>query len=159
MKNFDKHFYDFIYGTIHHHNYADNRANELIGMYGMGKYLELGAGCGILVKALRDKGCEAWGIEVSDYALSEKCSDFLIKGDMRDIPFPDNYFDVVHSWAVFGYVDEEGTEKAIKECKRLGNHQYHTIDLVQSELSPNYSYDYIFMKPKEWWDERIKNDA
>lgn len=153
---FDEHFYNFIYGTIHHHEYADNRANELIGMYGKVRFLELGAGCGILVKALREKGAEAWGIEISDYALSESCSEFLVKGDIREIPFLDNSFDVVHSWAVFGYVDEAGTKKAIKECKRVGNKQYHTIDLQQK---PPYSYDYVFMKPREWWDERIKNDT
>jgi ubiquinone/menaquinone biosynthesis C-methylase UbiE len=164
---FDKHFYDFIYGTIHHHDYADNRANELIRMYGKGRYLEVGAGCGILTQALRDKGCDAWGIELSEYAVSESCAgEFLLLGDVRSIAFPDNSFDVVHSWAVFGYNNEADTEEAIKEVQRVGSRQYHTID-YQIALVPHmnkdgiaqYPYDYVFMKPRPWWDERMKNDA
>jgi ubiquinone/menaquinone biosynthesis C-methylase UbiE len=162
MSNFDKHFYDFIYGTIHHHDYADNRANELIRMYGKVRFLELGAGCGILVKALQDKGCESYGIEISDYAVSERCTDHLIKGDARKIPFPDNSFDVVHSWAMFGYNSEEDTEKIIKECKRIGKNQYHSMDSQIASIphmQGHYPYGYVFMKPKEWWDERIKNEG
>jgi ubiquinone/menaquinone biosynthesis C-methylase UbiE len=154
---FDKHFYDFIYGTIHHHDYADGRAEWLIQKYGKARFLEIGAGCGILVKALREKGADAWGIEISDYAVSENCCPgFLSKGDMREIPFPDQSFDVVHSQAVFGYLDEKGTEKAIEECKRVGKHQFHSIDL---QVTAPYPYDYVFMRPRPWWDERISNDA
>lgn len=157
IEKFSKEFYDFIYGTIHHHSYADNRANELIRMYGKVRFLEIGAGCGILVKTLREKGADAWGIEISDYALSESCaSEYLVKGDARTIPFQDNSFDVVHSWAVFGYCNEQDTEKEIEECLRVGKKQYHTIDLQQKEP---YSYGYIFMRSREWWDERIKNDT
>ncbi len=157
---FDQNFYNFIYGTIHHHDYAESRANELIRMYGKVRFLELGAGCGILTKALRDQGADAYAIEISDYAISENCAgEFMQKADAQNIPFKDNSFDVIHSWAMFGYNNQEETEKIIAECKRLGSKQYHTIDFVQSLFTPNYSYGYIFMEPREWWDERIKNDA
>lgn len=162
MTKFDRPFYDFIYGTIHHHDYADNRANELIRMFGKGRYLEIGAGCGILVQSLRDKGCESWGLDLSEYAVSEACSPYLIRGDARAIPFPDNYFGLVHSWAMFGYFDEAGTGKAIEECNRVGARQYHTIDFQIASIphmKNSYPYGYVFMKPREWWDERINNEA
>jgi len=153
---FDKRFYDFIYGSIHHHEYAENRAAELIKMYGTGPSLEIGCGCGILVDELRRQGAEAYGIDISEYAMSEACSEFVAQADAREIPFPDGRFDLVHSWAVFGYNDEKGTRQMIDEVNRVGRKQYHTIDFQQKMP---YSHGYVFMKPRDWWDERIGNDA
>lgn len=164
MDKFGRWFYDFIYGTIHHHDYAPDRAEELIRIYGKVKFLEVGCGCGILVKELRDRGADAWGIDVSDYAISENCAgEFVQKSDAQNIPFDDGYFDVVHSWAMFGYNTEQETEQIIKECNRVGRNQYHTIDyqisLISHMRDNNYPYGYIFMKPREWFDERIKNEG
>ena len=159
MQKFDKHFYDFIYGTIHHHN-IEGRADELIRTLGKGRWLEIGAACGYFVKLLREKGVDAWGIEISDYAVSESCAPgYLLKADAQNIPFPDNHFDVVTSWAVFGYNNEAETEQIIREVNRVGAKQYHTIDYQITDMAPNYPYDYVFMKPREWFDKRMKNYA
>lgn len=156
MLKFSQHFYNFIYGTIHHHEYAEGRASELIKMYGKGPSLEIGCGCGILVKAMRDQGAEAVGIDVSGYAASEACSEFVTRADARELPFPDDHFDLVHSWAVFGYNDEAGTRQMISEVKRVGRKQYHTIDF---QVKDPYPYGYIFMKPRPWWDGLMENGA
>jgi ubiquinone/menaquinone biosynthesis C-methylase UbiE len=156
MPKFDSDFYNFIYGSIHHHEYADNRANELIRMYGKGTSLEIGCGCGILVKAMRNKGAKAFGMDISEYATSEACSEFIIRADARKLPFHDDSFDLVHSWAVLGYNDEAETRQIISELNRVGRKQYHTIDLQQKEP---YTHGYVFMRPRPWWDEQIRNDA
>jgi SAM-dependent methyltransferase len=156
-RKFDQSFYDFIYGSIHHHEYAEHRARELIAIYGKGRFLEIGCACGILVKAMREQGADAWGIDISDYAIAQSCSpEFVRQADMRAIPFPDAQFDLIHSWAVFGYLDEAGTIEAIEECKRVGLRQYHTIDF---QITPPYPYGYVSMRPRTWWDLRIQNDC
>lgn len=149
---FPKEFYDFIYGSVHHHDYAEYRSTELINRFGKVKFLDIGCSCGILVKKLIEKGAEAYGIEVSDYALSQSCApEWVQKGDIRNIPFPDDYFDVVHSCSVFGYTPEKDVYQSISECLRVGKIQSHAIDY---ETSPP-SYGYKFMKPREWWYERL----
>ena len=149
---FPEEFYDFTYGSVHHHSYADGRADYLIQRYGKVKFLDIGCACGILVKILREKGAQAWGIEVSRYALSQSCSPkFTVYGDIRAIPFPDNFFDVVHSQAVLGYFPRKDIEKAISECKRVGKLQCHTTDT--SILPP--AYGYRFMEPLEWWQNKF----
>ncbi len=163
---FNEFFYNFIYGTIHHHEYAAGRAEYLIKTYGPVRFLDVGCACGIMVQALRDQGAEAWGVDISDYANANKCTEFMVQGDMQKLPFDDNSFDVVHSWASFGYLDEAGTERALVECKRVGKAQYHTIDYqiasvpdMHKDGVAHYPYGYVFMQPRLWWDERITNDA
>ena len=75
----------------------------LIQKYGKSQILDIGTGCGYLVKLLREKGCDAWGLEVSDYALENSCiPEFIRKGDIRNIPFAASSFDVnpTISWTV-----------------------------------------------------------
>lgn len=170
IENFSKDFYDFIYGTIHHHDYVAGRAAELIKMYGKVRFLEVGCACGCLVKALRDHGADAYGIDKSQYAISESCAgEYIQLADAQNLPFKDGEFDVVHSWAMFGYNNEAETEAILRECQRVGKIQYHTIDyqiadipyMTKDKLTTGvtYPYGYVFMQPREWWDERIKNDA
>lgn len=147
--SFDKNFYDFIYGSIHHHDYAGSRADYLISRFGKVKFLDIGCGCGILVKELRARGAKAWGIDVSDYALSVSCAPkWCLKGDVRAIPFEDGFFDVVHSLAMHGYYPEADIDIAIAECKRVGDKQAHNIDIY----CPVPAYGYNFMRPSEYWE-------
>lgn len=151
---FPREFYDFIYGSVHHHSYADGRADYLIERFGRVKFLDIGCACGILVKALRDRGAEAWGIEVSDYALANSCApEWVRKGDIRQIPFPDGFFDVAHSQAVMGYFPESDVELAITECKRVGSQQFHSIDTNCRVPEAGYK----FMRPLEYWREVFPN--
>lgn len=146
---FPKEFYDFIYGSVHHHG-MESRADYLINRFGQVKILDVGTGCGHLVKLLRERGAKAYGIEVSDYALSQSCaSEWVQKGDIRNIPFPDNYFDVVTSQAIHGYYSEADIEKAVSECRRVGKQQFHSIDTN----CPIPAYGYKFMKPLEYWQK------
>lgn len=147
---FPKEFYDFIYGSVHHHNYADGRADYLIERFGKVKFLDVGCACGILVKALRDKGAEAWGIDPSVYAISQSCApEYTQVGDVRSIPFENGFFDVVHSQAVHGYYPESDIEQAIAECKRAGSEQFHNIDTNCHVPEAGYK----FMRSIEYWQD------
>jgi SAM-dependent methyltransferase len=149
---FDEAYYDHIWGTIHRHDYTEDSANYLIAQYGVCRILDVGCGCGFLVKTLREKGCDAYGIDISDYALANTCaSGFVTKGDIRSIPYTDNAFDVVHVNGVMGYFPIEDTDKAIAECKRVAPQQFFNIDYAPQ---PD-EYGFVFMMPKEWWDERL----
>ncbi len=59
------------------------------------RVLDLGCGLGFLVRALRELGVEAYGIDVSEYAVKQ--GENLTQVDITEekIPFNDEYFDLV----------------------------------------------------------------
>ncbi len=149
---FDKIYYDQIWGTIHRHDYCESLANQLISKYGKCRILDIGTGCGELVRILREKGCDAWGIDVSDYAIDNSCcKEYVRKGDIRDIPFGDNRFDLIHSQGVWGYFPEADVDKAWSECRRAGKHQEHNIDVDDYDET----HAYTLFKSREWWNNKL----
>ena len=64
------------------------------------KVLDVGCAKGFMVKALREQWIEAWGVDVSEYALStapEDVRELLYRVDLNKeaLPFADGYFDCV----------------------------------------------------------------
>lgn len=148
---FDKEYYRQIWGTIHRHDYCESLATQLIAKYGVGRYLDIGTGCGYLVKMLRDKGCEAWGLELSNYAVAESHG-YVRQGDVRDIPFASG-FDVVHSQGLWEYLPESDISKAWVECQRVGRAQEHNIDTTEDTAV--WVKDFVIYKSAEWWRNRF----
>lgn len=152
---FDKKYYDDIWGSIggvHRHDYTESLSNRLISQYGKVRILDGGTGCGHLVKLLREKGCDAWGFDVSEYAIENSCAKgYVVKAHASHLPFSDGFFDVVHSNGLFGYDMEVGP--IIKELKRVGKIQDHNIDTAECDLPPEFKI--INVKPRAWWDEQF----
>lgn len=149
---FDKQYYYDIWGTVHRHDYTESLANMLIAKYGKVRYIDLGTACGHLIKTLREKGCDAWGLDISDYAIENSCArDHVKQGSITNIPFDSNSFEVVHSQGVWGYFPEEDIQKAWTECKRVGKIQHHNIDY--NDDIPEHQY--LVIKSKEWWNSRL----
>ncbi len=152
MPTFDKKYYDDIWGTVHRHDYTESLANSLIAKYGKVRILDCGTGCGHLVKLLREKGSDAWGFDISDYALANCCAPgYVVKAHASKLPFSDQSFDVVHSNGLFGY--DEDVDQIIKELKRVGRIQQHNIDTSECILPPEFRI--INIKPRTWWDEQL----
>lgn len=155
MSKFDKQYYENLWGTVHRHDYCESLANDLIQRYGKCRILDIGTGCGYLVKVLREKGCTAIGIDVSFYALSN-CHSYeglcAVYGDIRSIPFPTNAFDVVHSQGVWEYIPKNAIQRAWLECKRVGKIQHHTIDYKGSVLGEE---DFVTSETEQWWKDQF----
>lgn len=152
---FDKQYYENIWGSVHRHNYADGIADRLIRQYSKCRILDIGTGCGYLVKVLRDRGCDAWGLEISDYALENSCAKgYVLKGTVVDIPFKDDSFDVIHSQGLWEYVKEEDVDRAVSEVYRVGRYQEHNYD-AEEQWNPEEHHK-ITIKPRAWWVEKLK---
>lgn len=121
------------------------------------KVLEIGCAKGFLVKHLRDNGVEAWGIDVSDYAISqapENIKDFVQVWDATEpLPFKDNEFDAVISYEVLEHIEESASLALLAECRRVGKDQIHMIGCIEYDFGGDHTH--INLKPFTWWADKF----
>ncbi len=87
------------------------------------KILEIGSNIGIQLLCLQKMGFEnLYGIEPQEYAvqLSKKSTKNIniIKGDVFDIPFKDEFFDIVFTSGVLIHIHKRNIKKDMKEIYR-----------------------------------------
>ena len=151
--NFDEKYFENLWGSVHRHDYADSWISVFKQDYpGIKSSLDIGTGCGHLVKRLREEGYDAWGTEVSEYALENTCAPgYVVYGDVRDLPFKDNKFDLVFSSGLWSYIPEDEVPGAVAECHRVGKIQRHNIDHDKCLKIPGFAT----WKSIEWWNEKL----
>ena len=86
------------------------------------RVLDVGCAKGYMVKAFREQGMEAWGVDVSEYALSASPEDIrkhLYRVDLNkdSLPFSDEYFDCVTLLGTIECLDNY--DKVISEIRRV----------------------------------------
>jgi len=90
------------------------------------KILEVGTNIGNQLFHLQSQGfTNLYGIEIQDrainYAKHRTDNLNIIKGDALDIPFKDNYFDVVFTHGVLIHISPDNIQKVLKEIYRVTN--------------------------------------
>jgi len=101
--------------------------------------LDVGCGKGFMLYDLWRliPGIKINGIDFSDYAIKnckEEMSPFLQVGDARNIPFPDNSFDVVFSITTLHNLDREGCAQGLREIERVSRGKsFVTLDAYRNE--------------------------
>ena len=77
---YNSYFFNEFYQENGGGNYTDSKfwtpffemiAERIVDIFNPKKVLDAGCACGYLVAALRDKGVEAYGIDISDYAIEK----------------------------------------------------------------------------------------
>lgn len=102
------------------------------------KILEVGTNVGNQLLYLQSQGFEnLYGIEIQDRAInfSKQRSDNLniIKGDALDIPFKDNYFDLVFTSGVLIHISPSNIEKVLLEIIRVSNKYIWGLEYFSEE--------------------------
>lgn len=131
------------------------------------RVLDCGAAFGYIVKRLRDKGIDAWGIDISQYALSqapEEVKAYLMHGSIGSLPWPDQSFDMVTSFSTLEHLPPEILPKAISEIKRVAG---RGIIAVTPGDDPHFDEDITHQtkEPLSWWRSQfppefeVRNDA
>lgn len=125
------------------------------------KVLEIGCAKGFVVQDLRDMGVDAWGLDVSEYAIGEadpSVQPYLIQGDARTAlsQFKNKEFDVVFSLRVLTCFDDVDLPTLVSELNRIAKYQFHVID--ESVGKKQGTSKYYNSKPlSEWlvynWDK------
>jgi SAM-dependent methyltransferase len=86
------------------------------------RVLDIGCAKGFLVKDLLQEGLDAFGLDVSRYALTH-CEPEVVGrlhlGSAVELPFPDASFDAVLSINTIHNLDRHGCLKALREMRRV----------------------------------------
>lgn len=125
------------------------------------RILDIGCGKGFLLfdflKILPD--AEIYGIDISEYGIAnskEEIRDRLQVGNATQLPWPDNYFDLVISINTFHNLHNYDLDKALKEMERVGKaHKYLCVEAYRTEEEKaNLLYWQVtceaFCTPEEW---------
>ncbi|MBW3590228.1 MAG: class I SAM-dependent methyltransferase [Actinobacteria bacterium] len=111
--------------------------------------MDVGCGFGVLVKALRDRGIEAFGIDVSEYAVSQVDSEireYCQLGSITD-PLPQGYDLIVCIEVVEHLSPKEALEAVENMCR-------NTEDLIFSSTSEDFREPtHLNVRPMEYWAE------
>lgn len=99
------------------------------------KCLDVGCGTGKLVYFLRKFGIEAYGVDVSKYAIEKAdktIKPYLKGGDITNISYNDNTFDLVVSFDVLEHLERPKLRKALDESIRVSKkwilHKIYTYE-------------------------------
>jgi ubiquinone/menaquinone biosynthesis C-methylase UbiE/glycosyltransferase involved in cell wall biosynthesis len=133
------------------------RADYLMSKAGRVKILDIGCAMGYLVKRLRDRGADAWGIDISKYAISHAPYDvkpYLKVGSADKLPWGDKEFDLVVSFSVFEHLPESIVQGAISEVIRVGK---QGIISVTPGDNPHFDEDITHQtkQPLAWWRQQF----
>ncbi len=156
--------------------YKDERwypvAKDIISYYGLSYYdlhpgskiLDVGCAKGYLVETLCDYGTDAYGIDISRYAV-KNCSVDMVgrihRGDILDLHFPDDSFDLVLALNVVHNIDEKYLRMAFKELQRVSRKDcFITVDSYRNEEEKAIFEDWCLTAksygPPSWWLDKFK---
>ena len=179
-KKFDYDYWDgdrrICYGG---YKYIEGRwgkvAEKLIQHYKLSsnsKILDIGCGKGFLLydilKLLPD--VEVHGIDISKYAIKNSKSEIrnnLIEGNANNLPWEDNYFDLVISINTLHCLHAKDLEESLKEMQRVGKkNKYLCVESYRNESEKaNLLYWQVtceaFHNPDSWlwWFNKTNYDG
>jgi len=168
-KKFDYDYWDgdrrICYGG---YKYIEGRwekvAKKMCDFYklqGNSKILDIGCGKGYLLydflKILPN--AEVQGIDISKYAIEnskDEIKENLTVGNAINLPYEDNYFDLVISINTLHCLEAQNLFKSFKEIERVGKqHKYICVESYRNEIEKaNLLYWQVsceaFNTPSEW---------
>ena len=130
-------------------------ADNIVDAFNPKTVLDVGCAWGYLVEALHERGVEAYGIDISDYAISMTKSElrkyFNAQSATENLPesFPKK-FDLVTNIEVIEHIPEEECEKVIAQMCR-----YSDTIVFSSSASDIRDPTHINVQQPEYWAKRF----
>jgi len=142
--------------------FAHNIIKEL-GLRDGDRVLDFGCAKGFLVKALRILDIDAYGCDISSYAIGEvdkRVSEYCSLMSDGKIPYQDSFRWTI-SKDVFEHLNEGQLEKSLIDIKEKSEKLFAIIPLGDGKkfIIPQYENDdtHILKQPREWWDKKFED--
>jgi SAM-dependent methyltransferase len=120
-----------------------------------GSVLDAGCAMGFLVEKLRERDIEAWGVDISQFAISKVAptiQEFCWVGSIT-VPFPRRY-DLIVSIEVLEHLPSQDTEKAVS------NLCAYSDDILFSSTPYDYKeVSHFNVQPVEYWAELFAKEG
>lgn len=136
----------------HWYPFFDRIAENIIMNYAPRTVLDAGCAFGYLVEALRARGVEAYGLDISDYAIehiAENIREYCVVGSVVDEEYPASFperFDLIVCIEVLEHIQPEEGEKAIRNfCRRSDRVLFSSTDTDISDVT------HVNVQRKEYW--------
>jgi protein-L-isoaspartate(D-aspartate) O-methyltransferase len=167
-KKFDRDYWDgerkYGYGGYYYDGRWKKVAEDMKKYYNLQpshKVLDIGCGKGFFLYDLKSiiPNIEIRGIDISKYALDnakEEVKDFLDLGLACNLPYPDNYFDLVASINTLHCLCINDLKKALQEIERVSKgNGYIVIESYRNEKEKANLLCWqltceCFFTPQEW---------
>jgi SAM-dependent methyltransferase len=157
---FDEAYYvsDLPKGDYPH--YTD-RATWIQANYGGKRVIELGCGFGHVIKALRDSGIVAWGVDLSQHAFDNTVAPgFIFLSSAQDYKNQLRNQDFVISWNFLDCMTDEAEAELVGDALARPTTQYHVICVDDgSQQAQDYKDRGYFIMPVSYWLNLLRSDA
>ncbi len=128
-------------------NFFDQIANRLVNDFHPRTVLDAGCAWGLLVESLRVRGIEAYGVDISEYAIQHVYPDikqYCRVGSITD-PLPQRY-DLIVSIEVFEHMPPADSEQAIANlCQYSDNIVMFSSPVDYKEAT------HLNVQPPDYW--------
>jgi protoporphyrinogen oxidase/SAM-dependent methyltransferase len=160
-----KNDYKDVFKAYFGHKHIIRQIKIIWGIRPPYRLLDSGSACGLSLDAFGKANVDAWGIENNNY-IYEKTPTALRKknilGDVRDLPFEDNYFDFVYDTCLC-YLPEGDIDQAIRELHRVTRygilHGSASKDVERSRAEKDEVFDGVktLRTLSEWSEFFVRN--
>jgi len=155
---FDRGYFDGRREKSAYEEYTEERlsgvfvplADLLYSTFLPARLLDCGCAKGFLVKALRKIEVDAYGQDISAYAIASaplEVSPFLKQGSITEIQFPDRFFDLVVCLDTMEHLTVSQAERALDEMARVGSMYFFLTICIN--LDPSCPDDFITSDPND----------
>ncbi|MBI2906753.1 MAG: class I SAM-dependent methyltransferase [Chloroflexi bacterium] len=131
-------------------------ADMVLEAYGpLRRVLDVGCAYGYLVACLRQRGVEAWGVDISPFAIGQaprEAVPYLCIGNLVALPFGDDSFDLVFSSECLEHVYEEEASAALSELARVSRGKVCALVGLTGEMEDKDG-GHVNLKGRRWWEE------
>jgi len=147
-------------------------AKGLIERYKFMSFLDIGCGCGNLVKEIKrqleekcGRPCDVQGIDFSRFAVRRAAVPFVRLADCTRLPFDKGRFDLVYVLGTFSYLKtRKRIIEGMREAYRVAKLEivFEDVYTLPDTLSDDYDpYREHILDQKQWmelWEEIAAND-
>ena len=123
------------------------RIKKIYKLKNNAKILDIGCAKGFLVKDLVDIGLDAYGLDISEYAIKNSHKDVAGRihlGNANKLPFKDNTFDFVISLNTLHNLEKNDCKVALKEITRVSKgRSFIQVDAYRNKEEKKIFLDWV----------------